>query len=132
MNKNITYAQHAINNREEEIYKAFDKAKEIGLEGIDAQMWDEERDHAVRIVNRANSKKIQQLAEERDIKKGTEDFNIYVGMIDYYEERAKEAEEKYETLRTEANKLLSDYSKFENSFDAEYGEFGAKGVFSVK
>lgn len=121
LNKNITYAQHAINNREEEIYRAFDKAKEIGLEGIDAQMWDEERDHAVRIVNRANSKKIQQLAEERDIKKGTEDFNIYVGMIDYYEERAKEAEEKYETLRTEANKLLSDYSKFENSFDTEYG-----------
>lgn len=121
LNKNITYAQHAINNREEEIYKAFDKAKEIGLEGIDAQMWDEERDHAVRIVNRANSKKIQQLAEERGIKKGTEDFNIYVGMIDYYEERAKEAKEKYETLRTEANKLLSDQSKFENAFNAEYG-----------
>lgn len=121
LNKNIMYAQHAINNREEEIYRAFDKAKEIGLEGIDAQMWDEERDHAVRIVNRANSKKIQQLAEERGIKKGTEDFNIYVGMIDYYEERAKEAKEKYETLRTEANKLLSDQSKFENAFNAEYG-----------
>lgn len=121
LNKNIMYAQHAINNREEEIYRAFDKAKEIGLEGIDAQMWDEERDHAVRIVNRANSKKIQQLAEERDIKKGTEDFNIYVGMIDYYEERAKEAKEKYETLRTEANKLLSDQSKFENAFNTEYG-----------
>lgn len=121
LNKNITYAQHAINNREEEIYKAFDKAKEIGLEGIDAQMWDEERDHAVRIVNRANSKKIQQLAEERDIKKGTEDFNIYVGMIDYYEERAKEASEKYNERANEANKLLSNQQLFEDQFDAEYG-----------
>lgn len=121
LNKNITYAQHAINNREEEIYKAFDKAKEIGLEGIDAQMWDEERDHAVRIVNRANSKKIQQLAEERDIKKGTEDFNIYVGMIDYYEERAKEASEKYNERANEANKLLSNQQLFEDEFDAEYG-----------
>ena len=121
LNKNITYAQHAINNREEEIYRAFDKAKEIGLEGIDAQMWDEERDHAVRIVNRANSKKIQQLAEERDIKKGTEDFNIYVGMIDYYEERAKEASEKYNERANEANKLLSNQQLFEDKFDAEYG-----------
>lgn len=121
LNKNITYAQHAINNREEEIYRAFDKAKEIGLEGIDAQMWDEERDHAVRIVNRANSKKIQQLAEERDIKKGTEDFNIYVGMIDYYEERAKEATEKYNERANEANKLLSNRQLFEDKFDAEYG-----------
>ena len=121
LNKNITYAQHAINNREEEIYRAFDKAKEIGLEGIDAQMWDEERDHAVRIVNRVNSKKIQQLAEERDIKKGTEDFNIYVGMIDYYEERAKEASEKYNERANEANKLLSNRQLFEDKFDAEYG-----------
>lgn len=121
LNKNITYAQHAINNREEEIYRAFDKAKEIGLEGIDAQMWDEERDHAIRIVNRANSKKIQQLAEERDIKKGTEDFNIYVGMIDYYEERAKEASEKYNERANEANKLLSNQQLFEDKFDAEYG-----------
>lgn len=121
LNKNITYAQHAINNREEEIYKAFDKAKEIGLEGIDAQMWDEERDHAIRIVNRANSKKIQQLAEERDIKKGTEDFNIYVGMIDYYEERAKNATEKYNELANEANKLLTNRQLFEDKFDSEYG-----------
>lgn len=121
LNKNITYAQHAINNREEEIYKAFDKAKEIGLEGIDAQMWDEERDHAIRIVNRANSKKIQQLAEERDIKKGTEDFNIYVGMIDYYEERVKNATEKYNELANEANKLLTNQQLFEDKFDAEYG-----------
>ena len=121
LNKNITYAQHAINNREEEIYRAFDKAKEIGLEGIDAQMWDEERDHAVRIVNRVNSKKIQQLAEERGIKKGTEDFNIYVGMIDYYEERAKEASEKYIERANEANKLLSNQQLFEYKFDAEYG-----------
>ena len=121
LNKNIIYAQHAINNREEEIYRAFDKAKEIGLEGIDAQMWDEERDHAVRIVNRANSKKIQQLAEERDIKKGTEDFNIYVGMIDYYQERAKEASEKYNERANEANKLLSNQQLFEDKFDAEYG-----------
>ena len=121
LNKNITYAQHAINNREEEIYKAFDKAKEIGLEGIDAQMWDEERDHAIRIVNRANSKKIQQLAEERDIKKGTEDFNIYVGMIDYYEERAKNATEKYNELANDANKLLTNQQLFEDKFDAEYG-----------
>ena len=121
LNKNITYAQHAINNQEEEIYRAFDKAKEIGLEGIDAQMWDEERDHAVRIVNRANSKKIQQLAEERDIKKGTEDFNIYVGMIDYYEERAKEASKKYNERANEANKLLSNQQLFEDRFDAEYG-----------
>lgn len=121
LNKNITYAQHAINNREEEIYKAFDKAKEIGLEGIDAQMWDEERDHAIRIVNRANSKKIQQLAEERDIKKGTEDFNIYVGMIDYYEERAKNATEKYNELANEANKLLTNQQLFEDKFDSEYG-----------
>lgn len=121
LNKNITYAQHAINNREEEIYKAFDKAKEIGLDGIDAQMWDEERDHAIRIVNRANSKKIQQLAEERDIKKGTEDFNIYVGMIDYYEERAKNATEKYNELANEANKLLTNQRLFEDKFDSEYG-----------
>ena len=121
LNKNITYAQHAINNREEEIYKAFDKAKEIGLEGIDAQMWDEERDHAIRIANRANSKKIQQLAEERDIKKGTEDFNIYVGMIDYYEERAKNATEKYNELANEANKLLTNQQLFEDKFDSEYG-----------
>ena len=121
LNKNITYVQHAINNREEEIYRAFDKAKEIGLEGIDTQMWDEERDHAVRIVNRANSKKIQQLAEERDIKKGTEDFNIYVGMIDYYEERAKEASKKYNERANEANKLLSNQQLFEDEFDAEYG-----------
>ena len=121
LNKNIIYAQHAINNREEEIYKAFDKAKEIGLEGIDAQMWDEERDHAIRIVNRANSKKIQQLAEERDIKKGTEDFNIYIGMIDYYEERAKNATEKYNELANEANKLLTNQQLFEDKFDAEYG-----------
>ena len=121
LNKNITYAQHAINNREEEIYRAFDKAKEIGLEGIDAQMWDDERDHAVRIVNRANSKKIQQLAEERDIKKGTEDFNIYVGMIDYYQERAKETTEKYNELANEANKLLTNQQLFEDKFDAEYG-----------
>ena len=61
------------------------------------------------------------MLEERDIKKGTEDFNIYVGMIDYYEERAKEASEKYNERANEANKLLSNQQLFEDKFDAEYG-----------
>jgi hypothetical protein len=42
-------------------------------------------------------------------------------MIDYYEERAKEASEKYNERANEANKLLSNQQLFEDKFDAEYG-----------
>ena len=107
LNKNVFYADHSVKGRNEEIYRAFNKAKEIGIEGIDDQMWDDERDRAIQIMNQAQSKQTQKMAEERGFKPGTHDYNIYVGLLDYRRERYKEAEQKYNDIKKEYDALVN-------------------------
>ena len=107
LNKNVFYADHGVKGRNEEIYRAFNKAKEIGIEGIDDQMWDDERDRAIQIMNQAQSKQTQKMAEERGFKPGTHDYNIYVGLLDYRRERYKEAEQKYNEIKKEYDALVN-------------------------
>ena len=115
LNKNIYYADHAVKGRNEEIYRAFNKAKEIGIEGIDDQMWDEERDHAVSVMNLANSQRVQKLAEERGFKPGTQDYNIYVGLLDYRRTRVEEAQNNFNEAKKEFDAIANNQKELDKA-----------------
>ena len=115
LNKNIYYADHAVKGRNEEIYRAFNKAKEIGIEGIDDQMWDEERDHAVSVMNLANSQMVKKLAEERGFKPGTEDYNIYVGLLDYRRTRVEEAQKNFNEVKKEFDAIANNQKELDKA-----------------
>ena len=115
LNKNIYYADHAVKGRNEEIYRAFNKAKEIGIEGIDDQMWDEERDHAVSVMNLANSQRVKKLAEERGFKPGTEDYNIYVGLLDYRRTRVEEAQKNFNEVKKEFDAIANNQKELDKA-----------------
>ena len=121
LNKNIYYAENSTKDLSTQLVNAFDKAKELGIDNISSEMWDEEKEHAVRINNLVNSKKVHALAAERGYKPGTNDFNIYVGMIDYYQERYQESLDKYNKQAEKINEILEKESRFNDAFTQDFG-----------
>lgn len=105
--KNIYYAGQSGKGLESEIINSLNKAKELGIEGIEDSVWEEEIKQAKNIVNLTRSKEIRKLAEERGYKPGTEDFNTFVGMYAYYYDRQKEAVDRYNELLPEVNRITN-------------------------
>jgi hypothetical protein len=54
----------------------------------------------------ARSNKVKSLAEQRGIKPKTDDYNIYVSMIDYYTNREKESTEQYNNTNKTVQELI--------------------------
>lgn len=91
LTKGRYYADMAGKGLSTQVFRAFETAKNIGIEGIDAEMWDQEEKRAIRIMNFATDDTYKKLADQRGYKPGTEDYNTYIALLDYVNESTKGA-----------------------------------------
>ena len=94
--------------REQAIKDMFDQAKSTGYAGITDEMWDEEYNRFNRIRNSKKSNLTKRLAQQRNIDVNSQDYDIFVGMTDYYMQRMQEVAKNHKNVDDDWNKLVND------------------------
>lgn len=118
--KGIYYADKAGNGLRKQVLESFDTARGIGIEGIEDSQWAEEQGRAERVMGLATSSKVKKLAEQRGLKSKTDDYNIYVSMIDYYTNREKEARDQYNTTNKAVQEIIQNDKALEDAVAFSY------------
>jgi phage terminase small subunit len=79
------YANIAKTNSWDEMENSFNNLKEMNIEGITPDDIETERQRANIIKNTATSNKTISMASSLGIDPRTEDYNIFVGLLDHHE-----------------------------------------------
>ena len=118
--KGIYYADKAGKGLRNQVIESFNTAKEIGIEGIDESQWNDEQKRAERVMGLADASKVKRLAKQRNIQPKTEDYNIYVSMLDYYTNRDKEAKEQYDDTNRAVQQIITDEQALNDAVAVSY------------
>lgn len=104
--KNIMYANIAKTNSWDEMENSFNNLKEMNIEGITPDDIETERQRANIIKNTATSNKTISMASSLGIDPRTEDYNIFVGLLDHHEQLVADAIQNRGNARASIEELM--------------------------
>ena len=108
VHKSVVYGQAARTNSFNRIYTAFENLKALNIDGITEEDINEEMRHAATIRNLHSSNVMRGRAEKLHIDPRTEDYDIYIGLVDYHTNN-------YNSLVDKNNEMLQQLNDIQNN-----------------
>lgn len=106
--KDIMYGDMIRRGRFAYVDQAFDDIIEMGIEGIDTEDIEKERQYARKYYGLHESKFMQDLAKQAGIDHNTEDYDKYIALVNHHEARIADTKEN-------SNKALAEFESVLNS-----------------
>lgn len=104
--KNILYSKKIREGKWGEVMSAFDDLEEAGIPGMDTQSIQEERKRAQLMYNSFTSKQNIKKALQFGIDPRTEDYDIFVSLMDHHDRQVQEARKQYGDNKSELDQIL--------------------------
>lgn len=104
--KNIMYANAAKNNSWDRMENSFDSLKEMNIDDITQEDIDAEKQRANLIKNTATSNKTISMASKLGIDYRTDDYDIFVGLLDHHEQLVADAIANRSNARSSVEELM--------------------------
>lgn len=130
--KNLAYAEYMRNDRWGRIENAFDDLKEVGLNGVNEQMIEDERKRARMIRNVYTSPLMKKHAEDLGIDPRTEDYSLLVALYDHHEQLFEDAKKSLNDAVTQVTSLFNSYEVNKYIEDLDIVKSGKVDVNTVR
>lgn len=105
--KDIMYGDMIRRGRFAYVDQAFDDIIEMGIEGIDTEDIEKERQYARKYYSLHESKFMQDLAKQAGIDHNTEDYDKYIALVNHHEARIVDTKENSNKALTEFESVLN-------------------------
>lgn len=104
--KNIQYSKSIREGKWDTVYQAFDDLEQANIDGIDSSVIQGEKKRANQFYNTFTSKQTLQQANNIGIDPRTEDYDIFVSLKQYHDERYSDARRLYSDYASQADNIL--------------------------
>lgn len=104
--KNILYSKKIREGKWQEVQNAFDDLESANIPGLDLQYIQDERKRSQLMYNSFTSKQNLQKAIQAGIDPRTEDYDIFVSLVDHHDRQLQEARKQHTQYIADADNIL--------------------------